>query len=130
MKRKTFLIGGLVVLFLVVAVTVAWADTDTVTYYACVDNSSGTIHMVDAGVKCSNSEQLVQWNQMGPQGEIGPQGPQGEQGLQGIQGPQGEVGPQGPAGEQGPPGPSCWDLNGNVVAEPEENAYEMQYGRP
>jgi len=52
---------------------------------------------------------------------------------------EGPVGPAGPAGEQGPPGPagqpaeatdpipgepglSCWDLNGNGVADPEEDA--------
>ncbi|MCJ7676177.1 MAG: hypothetical protein MUO35_00465, partial [Anaerolineales bacterium] len=76
MKGKTFLIGGLVVLFLAVVVTVAWAE-NTVTYYACVNNSSGTIHMVDAGVKCNNNEQLYQWNQMGPKGDTGATGPAG-----------------------------------------------------
>jgi hypothetical protein len=102
------------------------AQSSTV-YYACVNNSSGTIKMVSATASCSANEQRVEWNQRGPQGLPGepgapgpqglqgipgPQGPQGERGVDGAQGPQGvpgadgAQGPAGPRGEVGPPGPA------------------------
>jgi hypothetical protein len=119
MKAKFFWIGGVVTLLLAAGVTFALAQSTT-TYYACVNNSSGTIHMVEAGETCNNNEILITWNETGPpgpqgeQGDPGPQGPQGETGPQGeqgetgLQGPQGEAGPkgeQGEAGPQGEPGP-------------------------
>ena len=63
----------------------------------------------------------------GPTGPVGAQGPAGPAGPEGAQGPQGPQGPAGPAGIQGAQGPSgleglsCWDLNGNRVADPEED---------
>jgi hypothetical protein len=33
------------------------------TYAACVNNSSGTIHILSEGETCSNNEVLIQWNQ-------------------------------------------------------------------
>lgn len=114
MKAKYFVSLLLLGLLLALGVTLALAEGDGVIYYACVNNSSGTIKMVAAGEVCANNEILIEWNQIGPQGlqgpqgevgphgEIGPQGPQGEIGPQGLQG---EVGPQGPQGEVGPQGP-------------------------
>ncbi len=89
----------------------ALADGNDTVYYACVNNSSGTIHMADAGESCKNNETLISWNQQGPQGatgaqgEIGPQGPAGTSGEQGAQGPQGPEGATGAQGAQGPQGP-------------------------
>lgn len=60
----------------------------------------------------------------GPEGLEGPPGPPGEPGPPGQQG---EIGPQGPAGDpgaqgiEGPAGISCWDLNENGIADPEED---------
>jgi hypothetical protein len=62
------------------------ASSTTVTYYACVNNTSGAITIVSATATCPTGTHKIHWNQ---------QGPQGPQGLQGLQGPQG---PQGPAG--------------------------------
>ena len=45
-----------------------------------------------------------------------------ESGLQGQQGQTGASGPQGPQGPQGPAGISCWDLNGNGVADGSEDS--------
>lgn len=45
----------------------------------------------------------------------------GEPGAQGEQGVPGVPGEQGPAGEPGADGLSCWDLNGDGVADPEED---------
>ncbi|MGN6758889.1 MAG: pentapeptide repeat-containing protein, partial [Thermomicrobiales bacterium] len=90
------------------AAIVAHADTTQV-IYACVNNSSGTIHVVAATDTCGGGELKLQWNQVGPMGPAGPPGPQG---IAGPQGATGAAGPPGPAGPQGSAGPS------NVVACP------------
>jgi hypothetical protein len=79
------------------------AQSNTV-YYACVNNSSGTIKMVSATATCSSNEMRVEWNQLGPQGPQGSAGLPGPQGEQGATGPQGPAGPQGPQGDVGPQG--------------------------
>ena len=87
-------------------------DADGV-FHACVNNSSGAVHLVGADQSCSENSSSVSWNETGPegpqgppgaQGERGPQGEQGAQGEQGIQGPEGPAGPQGERGPQGEPG--------------------------
>jgi len=118
MKGKSLVGIGLVLALVLAGVaTWTWAQGDDVLYYACVNNSSGTIHMVAPEDSCNNNEQVVVWNSRGPVGPEGPQGPQGEvgpagppgadgaDGAPGPQGPQGETGPLGPQGEQGPAGP-------------------------
>ncbi|RME22750.1 MAG: hypothetical protein D6806_12450 [Deltaproteobacteria bacterium] len=60
----------------------------------------------------------------GCSGDTGPQGPEGPAGPQGPQGPEGPQGPQGPKGDPGDPGApgiSCWDLNANGQADPNED---------
>jgi len=74
------------------------------TYYACVNNGSGTIKVVSGAADCNNGDYFIEWNAQGPPGEIGPAGPQGERGEIGMTGPQGEPGPVGPQGEPGEPG--------------------------
>ena len=84
----------------------------TVTYYGCVNNSTGDLRVVDKTTTCNAGERKIQWNQVGPQGPAGPQGPKGATGAQGPAGPTGPQGPQGPAGPkgatgaQGPAGPT------------------------
>jgi hypothetical protein len=72
---------------------------------ACVNNSSGTIHViVQAGETCASNEIALTWNNVGPQGPpgaTGPAGPAGATGAQGPPGPQGATGAQGPAGSAG-----------------------------
>ncbi|MFA9402139.1 MAG: hypothetical protein ACERKY_03640, partial [Anaerolineales bacterium] len=95
MKGKAFWIGGVVVLLLAVGVTMALADDPPADYVACVNSSSGTIHMIDANEACNNNEDRVEWNHDGPTGPVGPAGPKGDkgdQGIQGIQGPKGDKG--------------------------------------
>jgi len=72
---------------------------------ACVEPSSGTIHLIDTArtSRCHPNQILVTWNQ---KGSLGPQGPQGPQGPAGPQGPQGPTGAAGPAGVTGPAGPA------------------------
>lgn len=104
MKHRLTIVVSLLFLF-AVAATWVLADDDS-TYLplvtgppqmsACVNNSLGTIHVIEEGVAtfwpCAEGEMLIQWNVEGPTG------PQGEQGPQGAQGPQGEQGPPGVLG--------------------------------
>ncbi len=95
----TFVLGSLVG-----AGTFALANSNDTVYYACVNNSSGTIHVVDSRDSCDRNETLISWNLRGPQGLQGPKGDTGAQGDVGPQGPAGLQGPQGPAGQDGATG--------------------------
>ena len=64
MKEELMLAGSPVVLLLAIATPVAWADS-IVTYYACVSNSSGILHMVGQGDNCRKDKVLIQWSQVG-----------------------------------------------------------------
>jgi hypothetical protein len=92
MNRRRMYLGIGVALLLALCAAGAWAQSETVEYYACVNKASGAIHMVQEGETCHNNETLIEWNQVGPQGPQGEQGPPGEQGLQGEQGPPGVLG--------------------------------------
>lgn len=109
-----------ILLFLVITVSWGFAQGGNIMYFACVNNSSGTIKVFQEPQPCSNNEFAIQFNSEGPPGPAGPQGPvgpagpagaDGQDGAQGPQGPQGEPGPAGPPGAdglegaQGPPGP-------------------------
>ena len=64
-------VGSLVFAF---AIT-AHADPTPVTYYACVNLSTGSIQMTTATGTCKKGSTLISWNQVGPQGPAGAQGP-------------------------------------------------------
>src|SRR5215471_18020943 len=64
----------------------AAVTTSTVTYYACVTNSTGAIKVVGKTTVCGAGKHKISWN------NIGPRGPRG------LQGPRGATGPQGPPG--------------------------------
>src|SRR5271154_1152055 len=66
-----------------------------VTYYGCVNNSTGDIRIVSKSTVCKSTEQKINWNQ------VGPKGPKGNTGAQGPKGATGPQGPQGPKGAQG-----------------------------
>jgi hypothetical protein len=96
MKDRRILGMGLVLALLFVgAATWVSAQGGPVVYHACVNNSSGTIHMIAPDDSCNNNEQRVEWNSEGPPG---PQGPPGADGADGAPGPQGPPGPVGPEG--------------------------------
>ena len=120
MKTRVFWIGSLVVLLLAAAVTITLAE-ETVTYYACVNNASGTIKIVEEDQECHKNETLISWNQRGPKGEQGEQGEPGPQGEQGEPGPQGEPGLDGRDGQDGTDGLACWDLDGDGAASQDED---------
>jgi Collagen triple helix repeat (20 copies) len=75
-----------------------------VTFFGCVNNTTGAIRLVSNTTVCQSSEHKIHWNQKGPQGPQGPQGLQGPEGSQGPKGPRGPQGLQGIQGQQGPPG--------------------------
>ena len=79
MGGRKWVIAGIVVAVLSAAPP-AGAET---TYYACTNNSDGTIRMVAAGTECRKNETLISWNQVGPIGPMGPAGPQGPEGPPG-----------------------------------------------
>jgi len=62
------------------------------TIIACVNNSSGTIHIVQEHMVCHNNEMELVWNAVGPEGPQGPPGPSGPPGEPGEPGPPGEPG--------------------------------------
>src|SRR5579862_9297148 len=80
------------------------ASAATVTYYACITNTTGDVRIVNQNTICNSNEHKGQWNQQGPQGPQGPTGPKGPAGPTGPQGPKGNTGATGPQGPQGPQG--------------------------
>jgi hypothetical protein len=74
--------------------------------FACVNNNSGTIHVVAPNASCQNGEVLLVWNTVGPRGPAGPGGPPGPAGPAGATGAAGPQGPAGPAGAPGATGPA------------------------
>lgn len=86
----------------------------TVTYFACINNSTGAIRIVSQSTTCNTGEHKIAWNQTGPvgpqgpagaTGPAGPTGPKGATGATGATGPIGPTGPAGPTGATGPAGP-------------------------
>jgi hypothetical protein len=90
----------------VVALALAPISAQGQQIFACVNNSSGTIHIVAQNAPCANNEISLVWNVAGPQGPAGPAGFPGATGPQGPAGPAGTPGAQGPAGPAGPTGPA------------------------
>src|SRR5262245_2042273 len=79
-------VGSLVFVF------TAHADPPPVTYYACVNANTGSLKMTTATGTCRSNEQLISWNQVGPQGPVGATGATGQTGAQGPAGPAGKGG--------------------------------------
>ena len=89
---------------LLIAIGAPNAHGATVTYYACVNNSTGDITIVTSTTTCATGSHKIQWNEEGPTGPAGAKGatgatgPAGAKGATGATGPAGATGPQGPAG--------------------------------
>jgi hypothetical protein len=64
---------------------IAAAAKPSVTYFACVTNSTGAIRMVGSNAVCRPGKHKISWN------NTGPQGPQGVPGKTGSTGPAGAV---------------------------------------
>jgi len=71
-------------------VTIGFAAATTAgVIYACVNNNSGTIHIVSATSACATGEVALSWNNAGPQGATGATGAAGPTGATGATGPSG-----------------------------------------
>src|SRR5262245_33449910 len=81
MTRRPVALAILTAMLLFAPIVVR-AQTGPAVIYACVNNSSGTIHVIAPTATCSANEIRLQWNSAGP------------------------TGPQGPKGDPGPPGPT------------------------
>ncbi len=92
MRRKIIILGTFLVIAVAVFTSWAWAQSDDVMIYACVNNASGTIRMVGPDDTCASNGELIVWNQ---------EGPKGDKGDRGVPGPQGPAGPQGSPGVLG-----------------------------
>lgn len=122
--------ASLMVMFLALA-------SGTGLVYASIPDASGVIHacygragsirIIDtAREQCRSGEQLLSWNQIGPQGPEGTSGPEG---------PAGPIGPEGPEGPEGPPGAAgagveSFDQLAGLpcrVGEPEEGVTVIGY---
>ena len=83
MKRNhLFTIAMFVVIFIAGGV-ITHATTTNQKVNGCVNKKSGTLRVVKSGVKCSNAEYAIQWNQKGETGAKGLQGPKGNTGAKG-----------------------------------------------
>jgi hypothetical protein len=107
-----FNVSGILILFLStlpMAASQSATSTDEIhpaavaTLFACVNNNTGAIRIVESFTTCKATEHKIQWNQKGPRG------------LQGLQGATGAEGPQGP---QGPAGISVGYSSVNTVGSP------------
>jgi hypothetical protein len=72
MKTKSLHLVGLVLIVAVaIGATWVWAQDDGTIYYACVNNSSGTIKVFMEETPCNANEMPISWNQTGPPGPSG-----------------------------------------------------------
>ena len=75
--RRWMRIGGAAATAALVAAAIpaiAAATTSTVTFYACVTNSTGAIKIVGKNTVCGTGKHKISWNNIGPRGPQGPAG--------------------------------------------------------
>src|SRR5215217_501385 len=93
------LIVGFMVAALLVAAAGFVAAQDSNVIIGCSDKSTGALRILKSGTTtCRTNENLISWNQVGPQGQQGAAGPKGDTGAAGPQGPKGDTGATGPRG--------------------------------
>jgi hypothetical protein len=69
--------------------------------YGCAQKNSGDLRIVTSPAQCKSNENLVSWNQVGPQGPTGATGATGATGTTGATGATGATGPAGSPGISG-----------------------------
>jgi hypothetical protein len=94
--RKSFVVTGILIAFLVVTCTGASAEENVI--HGCCSKFMGHLRIVKSPDQCKRWETPISWNRQGQPGEQGPTGPEGTAGPQGPPGEPGPQGPQGPAG--------------------------------
>ncbi|MFC2068425.1 hypothetical protein ACFLTP_05410 [Chloroflexota bacterium] len=103
MKLGAKTLISIVAILLVVSAVVVWVDNNANAnssnenvICACL-NPAGQIRIVESAEECRPQETPLQWSIVGSAGNPGPQGEPGSDGV------------------------NCWDLNGNGIADPEED---------
>jgi hypothetical protein len=78
-RRRAQITGAAAAVALIAAAVpaIATATTSTVTYFACVTNSTGAIRLVGKATNCGTGKHKISWNNAGPQGSRGQRGPAG-----------------------------------------------------
>jgi hypothetical protein len=71
--------------------------------HGCVDDTNGSMRVVEDPSDCRQHEHSVVWNIPGSTGATGPKGATGPTGATGATGPAGPTGPTGPAAAPPPP---------------------------
>lgn len=98
--KKLFMAMGIILALLVATSVQSLAEENLI--YGCVDKK-GHLRIVSNPQECKKKKTAIYWNKVGPEG------------------PQGTQGDPGPPGADGQDGLSCWDYNGNYIADPEED---------
>ena len=83
MKARKWIFVGILFIGIFTLYSSLAPPANAITYYACKNNSDGTIKIVAEAATCKNNETKISWNQVGPEGPIGPQGLQGQMGSAG-----------------------------------------------
>ncbi len=86
MSKKWLLLGTMLVLLAGATTVVNAQGGDATLIHACVNNSSGTVQIVDPDDTCKKNWTAVDWSTQGSPGPEGPQGPKGDKGDQGVSG--------------------------------------------
>jgi hypothetical protein len=78
-RRRLQITGAAAAVALIAAAVpaIAAATTSTVTYFACVTNSTGAIRIVGKATGCGTGQHKISWNKAGPRGPRGKRGPAG-----------------------------------------------------
>jgi hypothetical protein len=106
-KRQRLMVAGALVLGLVLGAAALAVAGNGGVIYACVNNDSGTVKIVDADTVCNENWTLTTWNQEGApgadgaDGQDGADGADGQDGADGADGQDGEDGADGQDGEDG-----------------------------
>ncbi len=99
----------------------------------CWDSNGDGVNDASEDVNGDGAYDTLDCQGSGGGGTVGPPGPQGPQGPQGLQGPAGNdgidgtngvdglQGPPGPTGADGQAGTSCWDTDGDGIADASED---------
>lgn len=93
------------------------------TITGCHKLNGGDLRVVDRAAECRRGENVLRFNQRGPQGDQGPAGAAGAAGSAGPRGDTGAAGPAGPAGPKGDPGPAGSGGAPDVTPGPDSDVF-------
>ena len=107
-SNRLMVAGGLVLALVMGLAGFAIANNGDM-IYACINNNSGTVKIVDAETICEENSTLLSWNQQGVDGLDGADGADGVDGVDGADGADGVDGVDGADGVDGTDGTDGMD---------------------